>query len=457
MCVRAGLTVGFSLLLGLAGCSSGPGEASVAAGAAETAPVPALKGDRNLCPEAYKTQASVPGRNAGYVVDGQSRDFTLLLPSGSAADPSLPHPILVDFNGTGGNGDLAIQWGHLQDFADKGFIVLAPSSAGNGTVWPVWDGLRQPGTEGDPNKDLDYFDSLLGCVASYVPVAQSGVYVAGHSAGGIMANYVLQRRSELLAGGIVASGVFSLTSPVPAKALDPMFVVVTWGGENDRYQGNGVAFDFIAEASLASKFYHAAPNVAEVNCRGADIGHSWLVNNNAWLADELLAHPKGQAALTGPLPPVPPNAEATCEDQPFEGDNNGQVTCGPSDLDGCQQFCQFAGDCAVENTTIQPVLHDQLVALGFSGDGNLECGGCVTKCAQHGTGTDPQVLSCFKDRQATAACGQGIDGVLPLVDAINGCCENRTDSPFCIDICTILLTQPQAGAFFPTCTALTGN
>ena len=442
----------------LVACGVGPGEGTDVGGAAESVNrVPRLPGNRDLCPGKYATQPPVAGRNEAFVIDGQERNFTLLLPSTSASDPATPRPILIDFNGTGGNGDLAIEWGKLQDFADAGFIVLAPSSAGNGTVWPVWDGLRQPGTEGDPNKDLDYFDSLLGCVASYLPIDKSAVWVGGHSAGGIMTNYVLQRRSQLLAGGIVASGVFSLTSPVPAKPLDPMFVLVTWGGSNDSYTGKGVSFNFINEASLASKFYHAAPSVQEVNCHGTDIGHSWLKANNAWMIQMLLAHPKGQATLDGPLPPVAPDAQAVCSDQPYQGETSNQVTCGASDLDGCQQFCQFVGDCAVENTTIQPALHDQIVALGFSGDGNTQCGGCLTKCAPHGTGTDPQVLSCFKDRKGAAQCGQGIEGVVPLIDAVNACCENRRDSPFCVDVCTILLTQQQAAGFFPSCQAITGQ
>jgi poly(3-hydroxybutyrate) depolymerase len=452
--LAAGLA-GASLVLALVACGSGPSALTDAASAKETtAAAVRLKGDRNACPDVYKTQAPVAGHNTGYLVDGQSRDFTMLLPDG---DPAAPHPLLINFHGTGGDGDKGIEWEHLTDFVARGFIVLAPTSAGNGTVWPVWDGLRQPGTENDPNKDMDYFDSLVACVASYVPVDAANVFAGGHSAGGIMTNYVLQRRSQLLAGGVVASGVFSLTSPVPAPTLDPMFVIVTWGGSNDSYHGNGIGFDFINEASLASKFYANATNVTQVDCHGNDLGHTWLYENNTWLIDRLLEHPKGKPSLTGPLPPAPPESQSVCVDTPFEGKPPPAVTCGPSSLDGCQQFCQFVGDCAVENTTIQPALHDQIVALGFSGTANTDCGGCVTQCATHGTGTDPQVLSCFKDREASATCGQGVEGVLPLVDAVNACCQDRTDSPLCMDVCRILMTQPQAGAFFPTCSALTGQ
>jgi poly(3-hydroxybutyrate) depolymerase len=454
--VLARSLVGLSLAaVAAVACSAGPSETTdLGAAAATTNGAVPLQGDIARCPGKYRTERPVAGRNGDFVVADQSREFFLMLPPG---DPAAPHPLLVAFNGTGDNGAGMISAGHLEDFVARGFIVVAPSSIGNGTVWPVWDALRQPGTENDPNKDLDYFDTLVQCVAAHNVVDKDRVYVGGHSAGGIMTNYVLQRRSSLLAGGIVASGIFSLTSPVPPPVLDPMLVIVTWGGNNDEFQGNGTHFDFVNEASLSSKHYDSAPNVTAVNCHGADLGHTWLWHNNPYLIDLLLAHPKGHATLDGPLPEVPQNALASCADTPFEGRPLPQVECPASHDDGCQQLCQFVGDCAVENQTIQPVLNDQLVALGFSGDGNTQCGGCVDFCDAHGNGADPVVLACFKKRQATAQCGQGIEGVVPLVDAVNDCCQGHADSPLCVDICTTLLTQPQAGGFFPTCTEITGQ
>jgi predicted esterase len=447
------LFLGVSIVFSAVACSAAPDDAVDLASAADTnVPVVQLTGDLEACPGKYRTQAPVAGRNDSYLVAEQSREFHLVFPPG---DPTTPHPLLVAFNGTGGDGGSMISSAHLEDFAARGFIVLAPSSIGNGDVWPVWDALRQPGTENAPNKDLAYFDNLVTCVAAHRAIDKNRIYVSGHSAGGIMSNYVLQRRSSMLAGGIVASGVFSLTSPNPPSALDPMFVVVTWGGSNDRYNGDSVHFNFVQEASLASKFYDAAPGVGEVNCKGNELGHAWLWQTNAYLADLLLGHPKGHAAVGGALPPMPQTAQATCSDPPFDAPPPPQVNCPASQDDGCREVCQFVGDCVVENDTLQPALHDQLVQLGFSGDGNTQCGGCVTYCDAHGTGADAQVLACFKKRQATAQCGPGVEGVTPLVDAVNDCCKNHADSPFCVDTCTILLTQPLAGSFFPTCEEIT--
>jgi hypothetical protein len=89
-------------------------------------------------------------------------------------------------------------------------------------------------------------------------------------------------RSSVFAGGIVASGVFDFTEPTPVPAsetLGAMTVIVTWGGDNDKYAGStpsGVsvpAFSFVEQASLASKYYAAEPNVDQVQCRGiAEVG-----------------------------------------------------------------------------------------------------------------------------------------------------------------------------------------
>ncbi len=422
----------------------------------EDVPAVALEANAETdCAPAFRAKAPNAGLNAGYAVAGQDRDFVLHLPD----DTSTPRPLFVAFNGTGEDGEAFSARAKLEDFAARGFVVLAPSSAGNGEAWPIWDGLRQPGKENDPNKDLEYFDSLVKCTAAHVPIDKNRIYVGGHSAGGIFTNYVLQRRSQLLAGGIPASGVFSLTSPAPPQPLDPMFVIVTWGGDNDRYSGSagGVSvggFNFVTEASLASKFYDAEANVAEVNCKGANIGHAWLSGLNGWFADQLLAHPKGLSGKGSPdvAPAVPAGAKATCTDTPYAGPEGFEVVCGPTSRTGCDKACQLFGDCAVENGTVGPTLKPQLAAIGFSGAQNENCGGCVRACEQKATtAVDATVLGCFEQHQAKAACMQGINGAYPLINAVNTCCENRKDSPYCVSICEAIMTSSSAAAFFGAC------
>lgn len=408
------------------------------------------------CPAAFQSAAPSAGQNDGFEAAGQSRGFWLV----PAARGDGPRPLLVAFHGTGGTGREFAEAIDLQQAADRGFLVVAPDGAGNGTVWPEWDAMREPGSEGDPNPDLALFDALVACTAAHFEVDRNRIYVAGHSAGGIMVNQVLRARSELLAGGIAASGILSLTAPADPMPLDDMFVLVTWGGPDDTHSGGsgGVEvpeFNFVEQASLASQFYEEAPNVGQANCR-EDVGHQWLHSIHGWMLDLLLRHPEGLPG-TGELelPPLPEGSAASCTAEPFVYVPPLVVECPTSTTAGCYEFCQMAADCAVENSTVGPALGPQLTMFGFAGEDNVECGGCITRCETMATtAPDDEVLGCVATAQSTAMCGPGIEGAQPFIDAINSCCEGRSDSPFCLDVCEIVATNGIAIGFFPTCEAL---
>lgn len=419
---------------------------------ADAAPEPLPADPMAACPDAYRTNAPVSGLNKGFVVSGQSRELVLILPPASFTGP---RPLFVGFNGTSENGTKFAARAKLAEFAAKGFIVVVPSSVGNGSFWPIWDAMRAPGKEGGANKDLELFDALVGCTAAHFPVDKKRIFVGGHSAGGIFTNKVLRARSNVVAGGIVGSGVFSLTSNGTAAPMGSTFVLVTWGGDNDAYRGttpNGVnvpEFSFVEQASLASKYYEAQPAVQQAYCRGNDLGHAWLPING-WFIDALLAHPKGAAGAA--LPPVPAGAPVTCSESAYEVAPLPAVTCGASSTAGCQATCQLMADCVAENRTVGTVMKQQLASFGFSG---TSCGGCITRCQQNGGGVaNAAVLSCFQQAQATAQCGGGIEGSFPLMTAVDSCCKGRTDSSFCVGLCTSINQNDAAAAFFPACKAV---
>jgi poly(3-hydroxybutyrate) depolymerase len=405
------------------------------------------------CPAPYDAAGSGPkeGVNEGFTAGGQSRKFQLLLPPASFTGP---RPLLVAFHGTTENGPKFIVRAKLADFVAKGFVVVAPDAVGNGTFWPVWDAMRAPGTESDANADVELFDRLLSCTAAHHSIDKNRVFVTGHSAGGIFANRLLRSRSKVLAGGIVASGVFDFTSSGTKTPLDPMLVVVTWGGDNDTYRGttpNGVnvpAFSFVEQASLASKFYDTESNVAHARCRGNDLGHAWLPLND-WFIDLLLSHPKGSAASSFTLPPLPSGAKAACSAEPYTLAPLPDMTCGASTRAGCKEACQLFADCAVENRTVGPSLQAELSKIGFT---TSSCNGCVQRCQTGATTqSDADVLACFTTKQAAATCSAGIEGSLPLFMAINECCSGRSGSNLCVDLCTTLSGNSAAKAFVPTC------
>jgi poly(3-hydroxybutyrate) depolymerase len=411
------------------------------------------------CPAAFTSTAPSAGNNPGFESGGQTRDLFVILPPASFTGP---RPLLIGFNGTGETGKSFSDRAKLSELAERGFVVVSPNSVGNGTVWPVWDAMHAPDDPDTANKDLAMFDALVPCIAGHFEVDAKRIYVAGHSAGGIMTNYVLQRRSSLLAGGIVASGVYSLTEPSPPAALDEMFVVVTWGGDNDEFSGGTgqtqvPSINFVEQASLASQFYDAEPQVTQSACT-ADVGHAWLDELNPWFADALLAHPKG-LGLTGVVPAVPAGTTATCSSDPFVYTGGLTVECPTATtVDGCADVCQFYADCGVENATVGGVLGPQLTALGFSGTDNQDCGGCVPHCESVSTSADDAgVLACMKTAQDAALCGPGVNGALPLIDAINACCDGKTASTYCMDLCTTLAESSTVLTFLPTCEALVGG
>lgn len=441
------------------GSGSGGGAVDDVPKSPEDVPAVAIDSDPAVaCPANFAVNGPMPGNNHGYQVAGQARDIHVILPDFNAFQG--PRPLFVAFNGTTEDGPEFAARAGLEDFAARGFIVVAPSSVGNGAIWPVWDAMHQPNTPHPENKDLALVDSLVQCMGGHYLVDKNRLYLGGHSAGGIMSNYMLQQRSELFAGGIVGSGIYDLTQPEEPAPLDDLFVIVTWGGDNDSYTGqtkSGVAvpeINFVEQASLASQFYVGEPAVGQVHCHGDDFGHAWLSNINDTMIDLLLAHPKGLSGADGATVEPNPGAGVTCSAEPYMYEGGLNVTCPDSPSQPkCQAVCQLFADCAVENSTVGPALAPELTQMGFSGPDNTDCTGCVSNCEQGTSPASQDVLTCMENFANTATCGSGIDGALPAIDAVNVCCEGRSDSGLCVQLCTIL-SSGLAESFVPNCAPL---
>lgn len=436
----------------LGGCAVGDEDVDATEDALTVTPGPALGGDpARECPAPFNARKPVPGGNSGFTVAGQSRAFQLLLPPASFTGP---RPILFAFHGTTENGQRFVNRARLAEWSAKGFIVVAPDAVGNGQLWPVWDAMRSP-LESSANKDVELFDKLLACTAAHYAVDKTRIFATGHSAGGIFTNRLLRARSKVLAGGVVASGVFDLTGGGGAPdVLDPLTVIVTWGGDNDTYTGttpSGVhvpSFSFVEQAALATQYYDEQRNVAHAYCRGGDVGHAWLAIN-AWFTDVLLARPKG---TTGAFAP-PPAPGVRCQTGAYALPPLPQVTCAATARDGCQAACQLIADCAVENRTIAPVLGSQLSAFGFSSTSSgTSCGGCVQTCERGATtAADARVLACLERHQDGAQCSGGIEGAAPMILAVNECCQGQTSSNLCKGLCRGMNANDSARVLFPAC------
>ena len=416
-----------------------------------------LEGDLTSCAAGFESGDLTSGQHDGYEVSGQSRSFVVQFPDGGTYEG--PRPLMVLFNGTGGTGQGAFNDYGGQELVDGGWIVLAPDSNGNGTIWPSWDGMLRVGEEDHANPDMDFFDSLVACLAGQADVDANRVYVSGHSAGGIMSNFVLQRRSNLLAGGIVASGLFDLTQSVPDITIEPMFVVVTWGGDNVGYSGASENDDvavpdvnFTEQAGIASVFWEEQAEGDQVHCRGDDLGHEWVSGAQSLMFEALLKHPKGLAKHTDwGIDDGPAVADSACSEDAFVYVPPVVSECGEATIAECKAYCQLLADCVVENATVAPVLGPGLTSIGFAGDDFSDCAGCITNCEADAATADDQeaaILACFDTAAGSAECGAGINGALPAITAINECCIDAPESPVCTRVCEAVLLVSVATPFF---------
>ncbi|MDP6944835.1 MAG: prolyl oligopeptidase family serine peptidase, partial [Myxococcota bacterium] len=383
-----------------AGPSSDTVETPPPAWAEYAAEIPVVKRERaaaEVCADGFVESGFESGQHDGYEAGGQMRGFYLGLP-----DPALypgPRPLMLALNGTGGTGLKAYNNYGGAGWVDAGVIFLAPDSNANGVVWPSWYSMIPPGEPDENNPDMLYIDSLLDCASAHLEVDEHRLYVSGHSAGGIMTNYVLQHRPDTFAGGVPASSILDLTAPTPALSMPPMAIIVMWGGDNDIWGGDSEAesvavpeFDFREQAAIASAFYEGVDGAHQVHCKGADLGHSWVHGADDFVRDFLLAHPKGLAQNPGwVIDDAPAVIEGACSEDVYEYEKAVTVTCDESETEGCQPVCQLLGDCLVENATVAPVLGPPLETIGFDGD---DCTGCVTTCEELTGDTADSAMAC---------------------------------------------------------------
>ena len=234
--------------------------------------------------------------------------------------------------------------------------------------------------------------------------------------------------------------------------MDSTFVLVTWGGDNDAYKGttpsgvNVPEFSFVEQASLASKYYEAQPAVSQAYCRGQNLGHAWLPIN-AWFIDTLLAHPKGSAASpTGSrsfrrarhVQRVRVRGRSPARHH-VRHEHDGRMS-GELPADGRlhrRESHRRHGDEAPARRL--RLLRDVRVAAASR---SASRAAPVRRMPR---------FSCFQQAQSTAQCGGGIEGSFPLMGAVDKCCKGRTDSTFCVGLCTSINTNDAASAFFPVC------
>jgi polyhydroxybutyrate depolymerase len=186
-------------------------------------------------------------------VGGQSRKYTLHIPSGYDGSQSVP--LVIVLHGLGGTAPGIMNSSSMNDKADeKNFIVLYPDGSGNPRGWN--NGIMSPATTN--MDDVAFVRALIKKFIDELHVNPKRVYVAGFSNGAAMTYRLGAELSGQLAAIAIVEGAIgthqggsALAIPQPAGPLP----ILIFHGKQDRtipYDGgkgaDGVDYFSVANA-----------------------------------------------------------------------------------------------------------------------------------------------------------------------------------------------------------------
>lgn len=137
--------------------------------------------------------------------------YHMLAPDGW--DGRTPLPAVIYFHGHRSSGASIFRSRAMRrEFADKGYLVIAPNGAQRpGTEVRAWP--ARPG--GGARDDVAFTLDVLADAGARVPLARERVYVAGFSAGGSMAWMMACYAGQEFAGFVSVAG--ALRRPLPRE------------------------------------------------------------------------------------------------------------------------------------------------------------------------------------------------------------------------------------------------
>ncbi|MEM6373249.1 MAG: alpha/beta fold hydrolase [Pseudomonadota bacterium] len=123
--------------------------------------------------------------------------YHMMVPEGDA-----PKPALVFFHGHNATGAMIFRGGIRTQFADAGYVVIAP----NGTPIAGRKTRRWAGREGGAPNDVAFVLSVLADAQARAQIDPARIYVAGFSAGGSMAWLMACKAAERFAAFVSIAG-----------------------------------------------------------------------------------------------------------------------------------------------------------------------------------------------------------------------------------------------------------
>ena len=207
-------------------------------------------------------------------VGGRNRTFYVDLPE----DTSGPVGLVFSWHGYGDTAPNFRTALALDPDAVPGrpMVIVTPEDSGmNPPSGLDWDIAK--GTVDHPNRDLAFFEAMVGCFNDQFTLDTTGIYSVGFSAGSVMTNLIHSRYPELVSTIISISGawfndqaqidlvnLFNIDWTWPQ--LDPAdggTVLLTHGGPSDVTVLNILDLEASAQAALP---FLAAANRLVVDC-----------------------------------------------------------------------------------------------------------------------------------------------------------------------------------------------
>jgi poly(3-hydroxybutyrate) depolymerase len=244
-----------------------------------------------------------PGENT-LTVDGLERIFYADFP----ADTTQPMGVLFSWHGFGDTMQNHRAASALDPDADPALPVVVITPDDSGMQPPVgldWDIAK--GTAADMNRDIAFFEAMLGCLEEQYEIDPTRIYSYGFSAGSVMTSLIHSRHPKLLSAIVAVSGawfndevqqdlvnIFQIDWNWPA--LDPSdggAVLLTHGGPNDVTVLNILSLEDAAQAAFP---FLAANGRIVVDC-AHDQGHTPHPDVTPALVSSFIsAHRAGQSS-----------------------------------------------------------------------------------------------------------------------------------------------------------------
>ena len=172
------------------------------------------------------------GPDAPCEIDGGS--YHMLVPD----EVSENAPALVFFHGHNATGGMIFRGGIRSDFAEAGYVVIAP----NGTPIEGRKTLRWAGREGSTRDDVDFTLAVIEDAKARTSIDPDRIYVAGFSAGGSMAWLMACKAAAPFAGFASISGALRQPNDTADCPNAPVrFLQIHGFGDNQvPFEGRGI-------------------------------------------------------------------------------------------------------------------------------------------------------------------------------------------------------------------------